>query len=95
MRCFFARFRFLATELMSMIYTVRGEQAMLDSDLAKLYGLETRALNQAVTRNPDRFPELFCFRLTKNEMVIRGMSVTIWTHPKTELTGRDVEAQRD
>lgn len=72
MRCFFARFRFLATELMSMIYTVRGEQAMLDSDLAKLYGLETRALNQAVTRNPDRFPELFCFRLTKNEMVIRG-----------------------
>lgn len=54
----------------SMIYTVRGEQVMLDSDLAKLYGVETRTLNQAVTRNPDRFPERFCFRLTKNEMVI-------------------------
>jgi hypothetical protein len=49
----------------SMIYTVRGEQVMLDSDLAKLYGVETRTLNQAVTRNPDRFPERFCFRLTK------------------------------
>ena len=53
-----------------MIYTVRGEQVMLDSDLAKLYGVETRTLNQAVTRNPDRFPEHFCFRLTKNEIVI-------------------------
>ena len=39
-----------------MIYTVRGEQAMLDSDLAKLYGLETRALNQAVTMNPRPLP---------------------------------------
>ena len=48
-----------------MIYTVRGEQVMLDSDLAKLYGVETRTLNQAVTRNPDRFPERFCFRLSK------------------------------
>lgn len=38
---------------------------MLDSDLAKLYGVETRTLNQAVTRNPGRFPERFCFRLTK------------------------------
>lgn len=55
---FFARFRFLATELLSIIYAVRGEQVMLDSDLAKLYGVETRTLNQAVTRNPDRFPLL-------------------------------------
>lgn len=54
----------------SMIYTVRGKQVMLDSDLAKLYGVETRTLNQAVTRNPDRFPDRFCFRLTKREIVI-------------------------
>ena len=56
--------------IQSMIYTVRGRQVMLDSDLAKLYGVETRTLNQAVTRNPDRFPERFCFRLTKTEMAI-------------------------
>lgn len=55
------------TQIRSMIYTVRGEQVMLDSDLAVLYGVETRTLNQAVTRNPDRFPERFCFRLTKKE----------------------------
>lgn len=55
------------TQIRNMIYTVRGEQVMLDSDLAELYGVETRTLNQAVTRNPDRFPERFCFRLTKKE----------------------------
>ena len=40
---------------------------MLDSDLAMLYGVETRVLNQAVSRNAKRFPEPFCFRLTQNE----------------------------
>lgn len=50
-----------------LIYTVRGVQVMLDSDLARLYGVEVRVLNQAVTRNPDRFPERFCFRLTSDE----------------------------
>ena len=50
-----------------LIYTVRGKQVMLDSDLAMLYGVETRVLNQAVTRNPRRFPESFCFRVTREE----------------------------
>ncbi|MBP3884840.1 MAG: ORF6N domain-containing protein [Olsenella sp.] len=50
-----------------LVYTVRGVQVMLDSDLARLYGVEVRALNQAVSRNPDRFPERFCFRLTSEE----------------------------
>lgn len=54
-------------QIRNMIYMVRGEQVMLDSDLASLYGVETRTLNQAVTRNPNRFPERFCFRLTKDE----------------------------
>jgi len=40
---------------------------MLDKDLAQLYGVETRILNKAVTRNKDRFPEDFCFRLTQAE----------------------------
>lgn len=54
-------------QIRSLIYTVRGVQVMLDSDLARLYGVETRTLNQAVTRNPRRFPERFCFRLTEEE----------------------------
>ena len=43
------------------ILHIRGEKVMLDSDLAKLYGVETRILNQAVKRNLDRFPEDFMF----------------------------------
>ena len=56
-----------ALEIRDLIYTVRNQQVMLDSDLAMLYGVETKRLNQAVTRNPSRFPERFCFRLTKEE----------------------------
>ena len=52
------------------IYTIRGVQVMLDSDLAKMYKVETRALNQAVKRNQERFPEDFCFQLTPNEYQI-------------------------
>ena len=53
--------------IQSLIYTVRGLQVMLDSDLAKLYGVETRILNQAVARNRERFPQDFMFRLSKQE----------------------------
>lgn len=49
------------------IYTIRGMQVMLDRDLAELYGVETRVLNQAVKRNMERFPEEFMFQLTKEE----------------------------
>ncbi|MGN0072096.1 MAG: ORF6N domain-containing protein [Atopobiaceae bacterium] len=54
-------------QIKSLIYIVRGKQVMLDRDLAMLYSVETRTLNQAVTRNPKRFPESFCFRLTREE----------------------------
>jgi hypothetical protein len=50
------------------IHTIRGLQVMLDGDLAKLYGVETRVLNQAVKRNTERFPENFMFQLTDNEV---------------------------
>ncbi|WP_165056346.1 MULTISPECIES: ORF6N domain-containing protein [unclassified Adlercreutzia] len=61
-----------------LIYTVRGIQVMLDSDLAKLYQVETKALNQAVTRNPRRFPERFCFRLMRDEAEdLRSQIVTL------------------
>ncbi len=49
------------------IYTVRGQAVMLDSDLAEVYGVETGALNRAVDRNQERFPNEFSFRLTADE----------------------------
>ena len=52
------------------IYELRGQRVMLDRDLAALYGVETRALNQAVKRNIERFPEDFMFQLTKGETEI-------------------------
>jgi len=52
------------------IYEVRGVKVMIDRDLAELYGVETRTLNQAVKRNAERFPEDFMFQLTDDEMRI-------------------------
>lgn len=49
------------------IFEIRGERVMLDVDLAALYGVQTRVLNQAVKRNPEKFSRLFMFRLTKQE----------------------------
>src|SRR5579872_7024957 len=49
------------------IYVIRGQKVMLDSDLAMLYDVETKMLNRAVRRNPDRFPEHFMFQLTAEE----------------------------
>ena len=51
----------------SLIFEVRGHQVMLDEDLAKIYKVETRVLNQAVKRNINRFPPEFMFQLTKEE----------------------------
>ena len=51
----------------SLIYEVRGKQVMLDADLAKLFGYETKYLNRQVLRNKERFPENYCFQLTENE----------------------------
>ncbi len=50
-----------------MIYVIREQKVMLDSDLAELYGVETRVLNQSVQRNPARFPKDFMFQLTEEE----------------------------
>ena len=54
-------------EIENLIYYVRGQQVMLDSDLAMLYNVETKRLNENVKRNIKRFPENFCFRLTESE----------------------------
>ena len=51
----------------NLIYVIRGQQVMLDSDLAELYQVETKVFNQAVKRNMERFPKEFCFQLAREE----------------------------
>ena len=55
------------TAIESKIYLIRGQKVMMDSDLAEMYGVETKALKQAVKRNMDKFPEDFMFELTAKE----------------------------
>jgi hypothetical protein len=61
----------------SLIFTVRGQRVILDADLARIYGITTKALNQAVKRNLDRFPRDFMFPLTPKE---KAEVVTICDH---------------
>ena len=56
-----------ANDIKRRIFTIRGKQVMLDSDLAELYQVETKNLNKATNRNAERFPEDFRFKLTKEE----------------------------
>ena len=56
-----------SSSIKNRIYTVRGVQVMLDKDLAELYGVETKVLNQAMKRNEGRFPKEFCFKLVDDE----------------------------
>jgi len=63
------------------IFLIRSQKVMLDRDLAQLYCVETRALNQAVRRNIDRFPEDFMFRLTREEIMRISQFVISSVHP--------------
>lgn len=54
-------------EIEKMIYVIRGQKVMLDSDLAQLYLVETKVFNQAVKRNHERFPDDFMYQLTQEE----------------------------
>lgn len=64
--------------ILSAIHVVRGQRVMLDSSLACLYGVQTKALNQAVKRNIGRFPEDFMFQLTSEEAgFLRSQIVTL------------------
>ena len=51
----------------NMIYEIRGKKVMLDSDLAKLYNVETKRINEAVKNNIEKFPERYCFKLSDDE----------------------------
>lgn len=64
--------------IQNKIYEIRGQNVMLDFDLAELYEVETRVLKQAVRRNIDRFPEDFLFELTREEYdSLRSQIVTL------------------
>lgn len=65
-------------EIRTRIHVIRGRQVMLDKDLAELYGVEVKVLNQAVKRNIERFPDDFMFQLNKDEWeFLRSQFVTI------------------
>ena len=76
------------TQFEWFIYLLRGQKVMLDSDLAALYGVSTKVLNQAVRRNVERFPKDFMFRLSVDELeLLRSQIVTL----KTRAAGRNAE----
>jgi ORF6N domain. len=56
--------------IQNKIYEIRGRRVMLDFDLAEMYGVETKILNQSVKRNIERFPDDFMFQLTNQEFII-------------------------
>ena len=69
------------------IVTVRGQRVILDADLAEMYGVATKVLNQAVKRNASRFPEDFAFRLTADEeTALRSQIVTLNTRAEGDGT---------
>ena len=71
----------------SLIRTIRGQKVMVDFDLAMLYGVQTKALNQAVKRNINRFPDDFMFQLTKEDWIIlRSQIVTAKTPEDKAIT---------
>jgi len=64
-------------KIVNMIFEIRGKQVIFSSDVAKLYKTETKVINQTIKRNIKRFPETFCFQLTKDEMInLRSQIVT-------------------
>ena len=69
-----------ADKLQGLIYTIRGVQVMYDNDLAELYGVEIKRLNEQVKRNRERFPEEFMFQLTDEEFAfLRSQNATLET----------------
>ena len=76
------------SEIKGLIYNFRGKEVMLDSDIAELFKVETKKLNQQVKRNQNRFPEDFCFKLNSIEFkILRSQNVTSFGGPggKTKL----------
>jgi len=93
-------------EVNNLIYTIRGIQIMLDSDLAELFEVETKVFNQAVKRNINRFPDNFRFQLTKDEydylrsqfvasrsIDLRSQFVTLKNDSRSDENNKDIKSQ--
>lgn len=81
-------------DIESKILVIRGQHVMIDRDLAELYGVETRRLNEQVRRNIERFPENFMFQLTKEEMLLvapRSKSQIATLNAKGNFRGTNVK----
>lgn len=75
-------------DVISKIYLLRGKKVMLDRDLAEMYGVETRALNQAVKRNAKRFPSDFMFQMTEVDFLKWKSQFVISNNQKMGLRKR-------
>lgn len=75
----------------NMIYEIRGKQVMLDSDLAKLYEVETKRINEAVKNNPHKFPERFSWVITKDEINIISRSKFSTLNDKKLKRGQNIK----
>ncbi len=80
-----------ATGIEKMILVIRDKQVLLDRDLATLYGVETRTINQAVKRNIERFPERNCFQLTKDELPMSSKSQIVILNVSGNKRGSNVK----
>ncbi|HLF84381.1 MAG TPA: ORF6N domain-containing protein [Blastocatellia bacterium] len=76
-----------------LIYVIRGQRVMLDSDLARIYGVPTKVLNQAVKRNGQRFPEDFMFRLSAEELEEIGSQISRIGNRSNAVTGSSKTAR--
>ena len=79
----------------SRIFTIRGVQVMLDRDLAELYGVATKVLNQAVKRNIERFPERYMFQLNKDDVANMRSQIVTGSSAATSLGSQDVTLNSD
>ena len=77
-------------DIQNKIYSIRGKQVMIDKDLADIYQVETRVLNQAVKRNIERFPEDFMFRLTEKEWENLLSQIAISKNDNSNLKSQNV-----
>lgn len=81
--------KYEAENIKNLIYNIKGKQVMLDSDVAMLYHYETKYINLAVRRNQERFPESFCFQLTKEEfdnLRLQFATLNYQTNNKSNVT---------
>ena len=84
----------VATRVEKLVLVVRGERVMLDSDLASIYGVPTKRLNEQVRRNSGRFPKDFCYRLTRREIDGIRSQVIPGSPPSSSMRSQIATASR-